>query len=173
MSMEQWKPVIGWEGIYEVSDCGRIRCVRRKLGAQFMVPKTGCRSHGYMKVQLRDHPVYKKTYVHILVCKAFLGEPPTKKHVVNHKDGYGTNNALSNLEYMTRPENAIHAFRVLKRPTARGEKHAHAVLTEAEVREIRATPKTYGGNIVMAKKYGVGRSAIGFVRCGYSWTHVV
>jgi len=112
LNSEIWKPIPDFE-MYEISSLGRVRratnCRASKKGR---ILKNGATSTGYLQVSL----VKKNTYtrlVHRLVALAFLGEPPTPKHHVNHKDGDRQNARLSNLEYCTARENLIHSIEVL------------------------------------------------------------
>ena len=114
-SFEGWAIVPGYEGIYEVSTAGRVR---RDLG-----PDGGriLRDHenrgGYRSVQLWRDGRPRMHLVHVLVARAFLN-PLSVELEVNHRDGNKTNNALTNLEYVTRSENARHAYRTaLRVPT--------------------------------------------------------
>lgn len=130
--VEEWREI--HDGYYEVSNLGNVR--RAKAGVATFVGRpvmpiaTG---HGYSQVQLGGNRS-RRAYVHHLVAEAFLGFRPPK-HVINHLDADRTNNARSNLEYITYSENAAHAVRTVKRrrgPTKpavigpgvpRGDKH--------------------------------------------------
>lgn len=111
---EVWKPVVGHEGQFEVSDAGRVKAlahsVRHWCGR--MIPKPerivaqSRHSGGYLVVALRDG---KKHYVHRLVMAAFVGQPE-EGHDVNHIDGNKTNNCVGNLEYCDRLGNVRHAI---------------------------------------------------------------
>lgn len=101
--MENWKDVKGYEGLYAVSDKGRVKNLlnnRHLVGTD-----NGC---GYRKVELRGKGKPKKAYIHRLVAVAFLGEAEPKVEV-NHKDGNPGNNAADNLEWVSSSENTRHA----------------------------------------------------------------
>jgi hypothetical protein len=103
--MVNWKPVVGYEGLYEVSDQGHVRGV--KFGHRNR--KISTCSQGYQRVGLSKHGKNNKHRVHILVAKAFVsGYSPGK--IVNHIDGVKHNNHAQNLEWCTHSQNAIHAF---------------------------------------------------------------
>jgi hypothetical protein len=117
---ENWKPVVGYEGAYEVSDLGRVRslarvvmaanrwgsCTPRRVGGRVLRGTDNGR--GYLCVQLCGSGYRMPQLVHRLVAEAFV---PTceGKQFVNHKDGVKTNNAAANLEWATRSENMLHA----------------------------------------------------------------
>ena len=107
--MTEWKPVVGYEGYYEVSDQGDVRRVKGGKGArlgQCLKPKTS--RNGYQEVNLcRSPKEHKMHLVHRLVAEAFLGE--SELHV-NHKNLDKADNRLSNLEWVTRSENMQHAI---------------------------------------------------------------
>src|SRR5579863_2556812 len=115
MTIERWLPVVGYEGFYEVSDCGNVRRIAKTRNGKN--PKRGNRFQsvlaGYVRIALTGIN-RRQFYVHVLVARAFLGPAP-EGHEVNHKDGCGTNNHLENLEYMMRLQNIRHARHVLGR----------------------------------------------------------
>lgn len=100
MTTETWKPIIGYEGLYEVSNYGNIRSLFRYK----KVLKPWPTSIGYLMVYLSKDNSRKAFLVHRLVASAFL-ENPDNKPQVNHLDEDRTNNNVSNLEWCTRKEN--------------------------------------------------------------------
>lgn len=103
--MEQkWKDVVGFEGLYKVSDTGKIYSVKSNRVIKHKISKTG-----YCNIELHKDgkPIMK--YVHRLVAEAFV-DNPTNKPQVNHKDGNKQNNHFSNLEWVTASENQRHAL---------------------------------------------------------------
>lgn len=113
MSTEEWRPVAGWEALYEVSDRGRVRSLPRSVvgGGQGGVAVRGGRTlalvgdaKGYQFVSLSNGG-RRRASVHGLVAAAFLGRRPTPDHEVRHLDGDPSNNALANLAYGTGAEN--------------------------------------------------------------------
>lgn len=95
---EIWKDVEDYEGIYHVSNIGRVRCVRNsKCLNQYT-------SAGYKYVSLRKEGISKSVHVHRLVAKAFC-EGYFEGAVVNHKDENPSNNNAENLEWCTQSYN--------------------------------------------------------------------
>lgn len=110
---EEWRPVVGYEGIYEVSDAGRVRSVPRVDAAgRVRAPKIKAQSlsNGYRFVLLFKNRKQRAARVHVLVAAAFLGPRPPGL-VVNHIDHDKTNNQVGNLEYVTQRENIQAAVR--------------------------------------------------------------
>lgn len=107
-STETWNPVIGYEGVYEVSDFGRVRSIDRfdsrgrLLRGRILSPKT--QSGGYLCVNLWSHNKGSMHYVHRLVLDAFRGTQPDAQAC--HNDGNQTNNKLENLRWGTASDNA-------------------------------------------------------------------
>ena len=96
---EIWKAVPGYEGLYEVSDLGRVRSFARGVNGRLLKP--GKASNGYFTVCLGRG---KSRTLHSLVAEAFIGPKPSGQEVL-HKDGTRTNNCVHNLRYGTRAEN--------------------------------------------------------------------
>lgn len=90
---EIWKPVVGYEGLYEVSNLGKIRNI--KLNKYKSPTKT---SNGYMRIGLNKNGDGKLFFVHRLVADAFLSNPDNLP-CINHKDEDKTNNSVDNLEW--------------------------------------------------------------------------
>lgn len=110
---EIWKEV--FDGFYEVSSEGNVR--RAKPGTATFIGRPVlpmCSANGYAQVALSSPSASRRAYVHHLVAEAFIGPRP-EGHVVNHIDAVKTNNAASNLEYITARANALHACEVVRR----------------------------------------------------------
>ena len=99
--MEIWKAIAGYEGIYEVSDLGRVKSL--KYGKERIL-KPGGDTHGYLRVSLCKDGQKTPSLVHRLVSEAFIPNP-NNLETVNHKDEVKTNNTVSNLEWMSIGDN--------------------------------------------------------------------
>ena len=107
---EVWKPVVGYEGKYEVSNFGRVKSLNVGGHGGVKIMKVRVTYRGYAYVDLAQNGKYKKENVHRLVCSAFK-RPPVGNEQVNHIDGNKLNNVPENLEWCTPSENIRHAFR--------------------------------------------------------------
>lgn len=123
---EQWKDIIGYEGLYAISSQGRVKSCSKHKGTNYSMycpeiilkPYVRC---GYYVVPLSKHGRKKTYYLHRLIAIHFMPNPDQSKEV-NHIDGDKLNFAITNLEWCTRHENEQHAWRTgLKQ--AIGEKH--------------------------------------------------
>ena len=101
--MEIWKDVLGYEGFYQVSDCGQVKSFPRKRAWKERILKPGLNTGGYHQVSLCKDGKNKHFLVHRLVALAFLEGDPSL--TINHKDECKTNNHISNLEYLTIGDN--------------------------------------------------------------------
>lgn len=97
LALEQWRDIDGYDGMYQVSDLGRVRS--KKYG-DWRVLRPGKTGDGYLTVQLRNHKG-KSVYVHRLVAQAFIKNDDASKTIINHIDECKQNNRVSNLEYCT------------------------------------------------------------------------
>ena len=122
MTTEQWLPVVGYEGSYEVSDQGRVRSLdrvienplpsgtirRQKVSGRELIPGNQ-KSGGYFYVNL-SHKRQRSFHVHRLVMDAFVGPKPTALQT-RHLNGNPSDNRLANLAYGTVSENAQDTIR--------------------------------------------------------------
>lgn len=114
---EIWLPVRGYEGLYEVSDLGRVRSLDREVNysdgrvvvKKGMIRSVSAGANGYENVRLYKDKKPKSHSVHRLVAEAFIPNPENKPQV-NHKDRNPLNNEYTNLEWVTHQENADHAW---------------------------------------------------------------
>lgn len=117
---EVWKDIEGYEGLYQVSNKGRVKRLERvtadKNGRKYhkkekILKGRLNRSGGYLRVNLHDNKGRRNHLaVHRLVAKAFIPNPEDKPQV-NHKDEVKTNNCVENLEWMTNKENINYGTR--------------------------------------------------------------
>jgi len=170
---EEWRPVVGFEGLYEVSDFGRVRSVGRvvargnnqipipeRILKQSTLKQTERHPSVRKNVELWKNGERKRCPVSRLVCKAFVENPDNKPHV-NHIDGNSENDHASNLEWVTAKENNAHAHRL------------GLISRESSRRKVRGTHHKTGEVVEFdsltdaAKRFGVTKGAIGACIHGY------
>lgn len=166
---EEWRPVVGWEGSYSVSNLGRVR--RERAGRSTRIGRVLTpipHANGYQCVTLFDHGRQKTALIHTSIAAAFIGPRPPGLQI-NHKDGVKTNNAAENLEYCTSSENIRHSYRLgLSKPRP-GELSGNAKLTERDVLVIRSAGGTH---VEIARRFGVCRQTISDIKARRTWKHV-
>lgn len=109
---EIWKPIIGFEGLYEVSNMGRVKSLHYWGGNRVSIMKPK-KNERYVSIMLCKNGIHKTKLVHRLVYEAFVATLPKYKrtgcgndiYVINHKDENKHNNRLENLELVTHKQN--------------------------------------------------------------------
>lgn len=117
MIKEMWRIVSGYEGLYEISNIGRVKSLSRPhkiRGGKFSmrkerILKDGIRNDGYRSLILCKNKVHNRYVTHRLVAIAFIPNPENLPEV-NHKDGNKLNNLVSNLEWTDKLGNMQHAY---------------------------------------------------------------
>lgn len=122
-SLEVWKDISGYEGLYQVSSFGKVRSLDRFVRGnrdnlrkqKGITLKPSLSNRGYHLVSLCKGGKSETCRVHRLVMQAF-SEPVVGKDHINHKNGIKTDNRIENLEWCTPQENSVHAYRTLGMP---------------------------------------------------------
>lgn len=164
---EEWRIVVGWEGIYSVSSFGKVRrdaSFRPKHAGLVMKPRTD--RYGYLTVLLQRCGRREYRTVHALVCDAFIGPMP-EGLTRNHKDGNKKNNRADNLEYVTGKENSRHAAQLGL--IFDGARCHSAKLTESQIPGIRQRLANGESMLSIANDLGVSNAAIWKIHTRISW----
>ncbi len=166
--MEHWVAVPDYEGLYEVSDFGRVRSLMlgQKCRAALHMMRPSPVGKGYRAVDLTRDGETKRFLLHRLVLVVFIGPAPSGCESA-HGNGQRDDNRLSNLAWKTPVDNA--ADKVAHGTFQFGSRHHAAKLTEGAVAEIRASGDR---SRALAARFGVSESLICQVRKGQGWTHV-
>lgn len=146
----EWKPVVGFEELYEVSDTGRVRSTKGGIARDKVL-----QNHlGYHYVGLfRKQRQYRRP-VHRLVLEAFVGPAP-ENYDGGHLDGVRDNNTLSNLAWISRSDNQLHRF--AHGTDLRGFDSPSNKLSKRQVAEIKALAPIVGLREV-GRRYGISDS---------------
>lgn len=137
---EEWRAVVGYESLYQVSNLGRIKGrVRDRWSSRLhewrlLSPRP--HGDGYLTVLLHKDRRGTNAKIHALVAYAFIGPCPAG-HEVNHIDTFKSHNWASNLEYVTHPENMRHAYAHGLIPDRTGERNANAKISDEQAEEIK------------------------------------
>lgn len=182
MNTEEWRAVVGYEGLYEVSSLGLVRSVdrvrphglggaSRTLRGRVIRGWINCK--GYLHVAMSKNGVVEKRAVHTIVCDAFYPDSRDRE-CTNHKDGNKLNNCAFNIEPSTYSANNSHAFRTgLKGPSGTiGERNGLSKLNSMLVLEARRRARDGESEASIAREVGVSASTINRVISGKTWRHV-
>lgn len=169
--MEVWKAIKGYEGLYEVSNKGRVRSLDRidcrgqkRKGKCILQKKT---EKGYLYLQLSNSGVIKTFRTHRLVAQTFIQNPENKPQV-NHINGIKADNRVENLEWTTPSENLKHAVNLGLKQAPKGTENGKSKLSEKQVIEIYK--RVHKGEKLkkLAVEFGVSISTISNVKlCNY------
>jgi len=181
--VEQWFDIVGFEGIYQVSNLCRIKSVDRKC---ISVKKNGDTFYRFIRGKIMGQTLEKDLYLrinltdvdkkrdrfnaHRLLAIATIPNPSNKPHV-NHLDGIKWNNVAWNLEWATESENTQHAVDTGLMISIKGERHGRSKLTEKQVLEIRKIGNTMLQREI-AEIYNVHREAISNILSRKCWKHI-
>lgn len=177
---EIWKPIPEYEGYYEVSNCGAVRSLPRKVyrnryrGQNLTIrgriltraPQAG----GYLKVILSKHGTAVHRRTGYLVLLAFVGPRPSRHHEVSHLNNVRTDDRLENVIWETKKKN--NERKREHGTNGAGSKNAMAQLTEDDIKYIRATYRYRVNSAELGKRFGVDPKHIWRIANGHRWTHV-
>lgn len=158
MQKEIFKDVIGYEGLYQVSNLGRIKSLSNNKLKKEKILKQNVSNCGYKTVCLSKKNKYKTYTIHRLVANNFLSNNDNKR-TVNHINGIKTDNRLENLEWCTTSENTKHAYNNGLINVSKAENHVNSKLTNVQVLEIRAIGRSLKQREI-AEMYGVSQVII-------------
>lgn len=179
MEFENWKAVVGYEGLYEVSDLGRVRSLDRVVagprGPQRVrgrLRRLAVGKEGYLRITLlRDGMPYSQP-VHRVVLQAFIGPSTEGRAFVNHKDFDKSNNRLPNLEWVSADENMAHARDGGRLHPATGL-NKRGTLDLSVVDRIRELGRERQlSNQAIADLFGVTKTKVAKIVCGKTWNTV-
>jgi hypothetical protein len=168
---EEWRPVVGWEGLYEISNLGVVRRASAgRLTYAGRILKPCAHNAGYVMVGFSAGARKERVLVHRVVALAFLGPVPPSQEV-NHRNGLKTDNRLENLEYVSRARNLEHA-REIGLYSVTGEANPMAVLTAEQALEVRRLHASGLGYKCIGKLLGRPWGTIRNVVKRKTWRHV-
>lgn len=158
----EWRDVVGYEGLYQVSDDGLVK--NKKTGRDLARLST----MGYMKVNILKGGRSSYTFVHRLVAFAFVPNPDGKPHI-NHKNGLRSDNRPGNLEWCTIKENNAHARDVLKSHTV-NRKRDSGRSSKDDVLQIVQMYKNGSHGTQIARSFNLDPSTVYNILRGDTWS---
>ena len=182
--MEEWLDMIGYEGLYQVSNLGEVRALPKPGYKKGGILKQSKDKHGYMRIRLSKNNQKSTVSIHRAVALAFIPNPENKS-CVNHIDGNKSNNHVSNLEWVSYKENIEHADRTglfdWDESLRKAVEAARFVERKNKKRIMRSDGVIYESIEDAAKSVNVDRSVISRVvngvrgkktAAGYGWSLV-
>lgn len=178
MKNELWNDIPGYEGIYQVSNMGRVKSLDRVVYTRGCIPCKWLKGQimksflmdGYERICLSKQGTQRKFWVHRLVAMAFIPNPENLPEI-NHIDENPTNNNVWNLEWSDRLHNIRHGTRTARMAISQGRKVVQYSLNNQYLREfvsLADAARYIGGK---ASSSGIRQACIGSVRqiYGYKW----
>lgn len=180
---EEWRDVVGYEGMYEISSLGVLRSLNRVVPNHISKTRVGKSNfngkilkfwldkYGYEVVSVCRNAKREKTYIHRAVAIAFIPNP-NNYPFVNHLDGNKRNNNVYNLEWCTAIMNVRHAYSSGLMDSNKGERNFHSVLKDIDIPIIREL-NDYGiSPYEISNRYGCSPATIYDVIKKRTWKHI-
>jgi hypothetical protein len=165
--MEIWKDIKGYEGLYQVSNMGRVKSMKWN---KERILKVITNRKGYSQVHLSKNGLQIKLLIHRLVAEAFILNPHNLPNVL-HGDDNPANNCVENLRWGTQKENI--EDRNNKGRQAKGLSHGSAILTEQQVLEIKNLRSSTGwGYRRISKHLKFPLQAVSGILYKNTWSHI-
>lgn len=167
---EEWRDVVGYEGLYAVSNLGRVVFLQRRVRKHKGYSNLGCKlcklmktKNGYIQARFWGDNREKKKYVHRLVAEAFIPNPNNYPQI-DHIDTDKTNNQVSNLRWATCSMN--HLNPITRKRNSESKKGNLALIKKASIPIVRINPNDPND----IKIYSSAKSA-GEIE-GFNWSHI-
>lgn len=170
---EEWRDIEGYEGVYQISNLGRVKSLDRMVGhnkggkklIRGKLKRAHIAKNGYPMLNLSNKNRQESVYLHRILGKTFLPNP-RRLETINHKDGNKENFDLSNLEWASHSENISHAYRTgLRKPTR--------ILDDCIVLSIITfAHKRHTSQQSLANCFGVTRSCVQSIVRRNTWKHM-
>ena len=176
-AQDDWRPVLGYEGLYEVSSGGAVRSLDKVVVTKKghtkrfagRTRKSHRGTHGYPSIALSKDGALTQRTVHSIVADAFLGRRP-EGMVTRHLNGVPTDCRIENLRYGTPSQNQID--RIMHGRGGRGEANPMCRLTEQAVLMARSMRANGFKHTSIAKVFGVSEGTIRDAITGRTWGHL-
>lgn len=153
---EIWKDIKGYEGIYQVSNLGKVKSLKRKVRAEkggYYTKEKELKifedNIGYLAVGLTDNGKTKIIRLHRLIAEAFIPNPENKP-VINHINGIKNDVRIENLEWNTYKENSQHAVKTGLKKVTEKQRNASSknILKAREINSVKVRQLDLNGNYI-------------------------
>ena len=166
--IEQWKDVVGYEGLYRVSDLGRVLSLNYNRSDNVKILKKEHTKKGYLRVCFYKNKIRSKILVHRIIANNFIENNKIKKEV-NHINGVKFDNRVENLEWCTSSENVKHSWNNNLTYALKGEIHGMSKLKTNQVLEIRKSELPISK---LSEIYKISKTHVHRVITKKTWNHI-
>ena len=142
LANEQWRDIEGYDGMYQVSDLGRVRS---RYSGEWKVMSASKNNSGYLMLQLSKDGKKKHFLVHRLVAQAFIPNDDETKTQINHRNECKSDNRVSNIEWCTASYNLMYNDLNLRKKN--GKRH--------KLKDLYSPNLTYAQNLEIFKANGI------------------
>jgi hypothetical protein len=177
MSEEKWLDIPEYEGIYQISDQGRIRSLDRMVRQRFgglqhrkgQIISPWVNPEGYSFVMLNKETSFRRWRVHRLVLTVFMG-PPEPGMECCHRDSNPRNNRIENLRWGTSASNSKDM--IANGTSMKGERSNLSKLRNEQIAKIKEMLATGMTQQRIASLFNVKQTTISKIKLGCTWSHV-
>ena len=163
--LETFKGIEGYENLYEVSSCGRIRSLKRSI-----IMKQYFDKYGYKRISLSKEGEKKSWFIHRLVAMTFIKNPKNLPEV-NHKNSRRDDNNVPNLEWTTHSQNIIHSY-MHGNASQLGENNTNAKCTNNIAEQVKVLKSLGFSSHDIAKLIGMSYKIVYRIYSDRSWKHI-
>ncbi len=164
---EIWKDIAGYEGLYQVSNLGRVKSLKKEI-----IMKVNPDKNGYLTLCLSVNRKESNKRIHRLVAEAFIPNPKNLPYVC-HKDDNPENNSVDNLWWGTHTDNVRDMWKKDRAVIKRGSENSRSLITEDIARKVKLLRLQTGeGKVKISRKLGIPESVVAHIIRGNSWKHV-
>jgi hypothetical protein len=174
---EEWKDILGYEGLYQVSNLGRVKRLKgkclskagkyRTVSESILVCFPNKTRYNYLYVNLNNNGI-KQFRLHRLVALHFIPNPNNLPEV-NHIDGNKENNCITNLEWCTNLENIRHSYKIGTHKVRKNDDAPNTKLNSKQVMEIRKKLKEGFSGRSLSKEYNISEGMISLIKNNKYW----
>lgn len=177
---EEWRPVVGYEGLYEVSNLGQVRSVQRRVSwqgtlttvrARVFKPCDNANGHKYVTLCNGGRRTRRNHLIHRMVLEAFVGPCPPGMECRHFPDRDPSNNRLENLRWGTRRQNMRDKF--IHGTHLHGERSPNAKINDSQAKAIIQLLRT--GKLMqkeIAARFGINPGIVQAIASGKTWRRI-